>query len=249
MVAGNWKMNTSRQSGIDLAKAVAASVTDDLVDVVVCPPFPYLIPVGESIAGTRVGLGAQNLYHENPGAFTGEVALGMLKDVGCKYVVIGHSERRHVLGETNELINKKIVAALNGGLVVLFCIGELLSERQANQTDAVLNNQLTKGLAGVSAESLSKGNLIIAYEPVWAIGTGVVATNEQAEEAHRGVRAWLQTHYNAEVAEKMRILYGGSVKASNAAGLLSQPNVDGALVGGASLKTEEFVPIIQAARR
>ena len=245
-VAGNWKMTTNRQSATELAAAIAEHVqggTD--VDVLVCPPFPYLDAVGAVVAESAISLGAQNAYFESPGAFTGEVAIEMLQDIGCDWVILGHSERRHVLGETDALINKKVAASLEKGLKVILCVGEQLSEREAEQTEAVLDSQLSGGLDGV-AESLV-GDLVIAYEPVWAIGTGLTATPEQAESAHAHLRNWLVNRYNSAVADATRILYGGSVKPDNALTLLQQPNVDGALVGGASLKAETFGPIIDAA--
>lgn len=246
-VAGNWKMNTTLASAQSLARELAATVPADKTsaDVLVAPPYPYLSAVGETLKGSAVQLGAQNAWHTEPGAYTGEVGVDMLKDVGCQQVILGHSERRHVLEETNELINNKVKAVLAGGLDVILCVGELLAEREADQTEAVLNGQMEGGLADVSAESF--GKITIAYEPVWAIGTGKTATPDQAEAAHASLREWLKEHYNAEVADQTRILYGGSVKPNNAAELLQQSNVDGALVGGASLKAEQFVPIIQAA--
>lgn len=246
-VAGNWKMNTTLASGQALARELAAAVPTDKtsVDVLVAPPFPYLSAIGEALKGSAVQLGAQNAWHTAPGAYTGEVAVEMLKDVGVTQVILGHSERRHVLGETDELINSKVKAVLAGGLDVILCVGELLDERESEQTDAVLKQQMNSGLADVSADSF--GKITIAYEPVWAIGTGKTATPDQAESTHAFLRELLKSRYNSEVAEQTRILYGGSVKPDNAAELLNQSNVDGALVGGASLKAEQFVPIIQAA--
>jgi triosephosphate isomerase len=211
------------------------------------PPYPYLIPVAQAIAGSGVALGAQNAYFEPPGAFTGEVAVDMLKDVGCRCVILGHSERRHVLAETDELINRKIKAVLAAGLQPVFCVGELLDERNAGRTDDVLDRQLAGSLAGVAAEAAER--LVIAYEPVWAIGTGVNATPEQAESAHSHLRKRLAERYNSGLAGRLRILYGGSVKPDNAESLLGQTNVDGALIGGASLKAETFLPIVDAAVR
>lgn len=247
LVAGNWKMNSTRESARSLAETLVAQLPQHrgAVDVLVCPPFPYLTTVAACLEGSGVALGAQNAYFEPPGAFTGEVAVEMLVDVGCGYVLLGHSERRHVLGETDELIRKKVDAALAGGLQVVLCVGELLSEREAGQTEAVLDRQLKQGLAGVSADVLQK--VVIAYEPVWAIGTGQTASPEQAESAHDHLRNQLASRYNSEQAEVTRVLYGGSVNPQNARSLLEQPNVDGALVGGASLKAESFLPIVQAA--
>lgn len=248
LVAGNWKMNTDQASGPALAKALAAAVPDpnDAAEVLVCPPFPYLSHVKAAVETSGVQLGAQNVYFEDSGAFTGEVSVAMLRDVGCSHVILGHSERRHVLGETDADINKKVKSAKAGGLKVVLCVGELLSEREASETETVLNRQLAGGLDGVSDKDAD--TLIIAYEPVWAIGTGVTATPDQAESAHEHIRKWIANRYNAGLSDRMRILYGGSVKADNAKTLLQQPNVDGALVGGASLKADSFLPIIEAAR-
>ncbi len=248
-VAGNWKMNLVGDTARKLADGVAAAVPagETVIDALVCPAYPYLATVGEAVSGSGVQLGAQDVYHEAPGAFTGEVSTEMLVDLGCQWVILGHSERRHLIGETDELINKKVAAALKAGLKVMLCVGELLSDREANQTEAILDGQLEGSLQGVSEEDLAR--VAVAYEPVWAIGTGVTATKEQAESAHAHVRKWLAGRYNSKVAEGTRILYGGSVKPDNAAELMSQSNIDGVLVGGASLKTELFVPIIEAARQ
>ena len=246
LIAGNWKMNTCKQSAGDLVSALAAEVSAprDDVEVVVCPPAPYLALVAEKAAGSGVQVGGQNTWHEDSGAFTGETSCGMLKDVGCEWVILGHSERRHVLGECDELINKKTKKALESGLQVMLCCGELLEDREANNTENVLTTQMAGGLADITAEQMS--GVVVAYEPVWAIGTGKVASDEQAEAAHAFLRGWLAERFDSSVADATRILYGGSVKPDNAVGLLGQPNVDGALVGGASLKPELFVPIIQA---
>jgi triosephosphate isomerase len=247
LVAGNWKMNTTRESATALARAVVDGTRESRsrVDVLVAPPFPYLLPVVEIARGSGVVVAAQNAYHEKPGAFTGEVAMEMLVDVGCTSVILGHSERRHLLGESDAAINLKVRAALANNLQVILCVGELKEERLNQQTEAVLDRQMEGGLAGVSAAELSR--LVIAYEPVWAIGTGLTATPEQAEQAHLHLRKWLEGRYNAEAAQGMRILYGGSVKPDNAEELIAQPNVDGALVGGASLKADQFLAIVAAA--
>jgi triosephosphate isomerase len=245
-VAGNWKMNMQRQTATTLANGLKQAVAgSNAVDVAVCPPFPYLDVVGSAIAGSEITLGAQNVYFEKEGAFTGEVSVGMLLDIGCRWAIIGHSERRQIFGETDELISRKTAAAVGAGLHAIVCVGELLDQRQAGQTEAVLDAQMAGSLAGIDAAAFDR--IVIAYEPVWAIGTGVTATAEQAESAHLHLRNWLANRYNSQVAEATRILYGGSVKAQNALSLLSQPNVDGALVGGASLKIDDFVPIIRAA--
>ena len=246
-VAGNWKMNMDT-SGV---AALAAGLKEQLnicenasnVDVAVCPPFVYLPMVAAALKDSNIAVGAQDVYFEANGAFTGEISVAMLKDIGCDFVLAGHSERRHVIGETDELINKKVLAALEGGLEVILCIGELLEERQQNNTEAVNERQLRNGLANVSKDQMAK--ITIAYEPVWAIGTGVTATKEQAQEAHAFCRGVLSNIFDSEVAQTVRIQYGGSVKPDNAAELMAQPDVDGALVGGASLKVDDFIGIIQ----
>jgi triosephosphate isomerase len=246
LIAGNWKMNLDRAGGIALAKGVAEKAADVAqADLLVCPPSVYVASVADAVKGSKVAVGAQNMYHEASGAFTGEISAAMLKDIGATYVILGHSERRHILKETDADINKKTLAALAAGLIPIVCVGELLEEREAGKTADVIKTQFDGSLAGVSAEQIVKS--VIAYEPVWAIGTGKVATPEQAEEVHADLRSLLAKRYNQEVAEKVRILYGGSVKASNAAELLGQPNIDGALVGGASLKVDDFIGIAQGA--
>jgi triosephosphate isomerase len=244
-IAGNWKMNTTAASGATLAKALAEQVgTQEGVDVAVCPPFPYLSAVKAALGASRIALGAQDVFYENDGAFTGEVSAAMLKDVGCTYAICGHSERRHVIGETDEIINSKVLKAIAEGIGPIFCVGELLSQRQAGETLDVVTRQVRMGLEGVTGADI--GKVTIAYEPVWAIGTGVVATSAQAQEVHAMIRKLLAEMYDAPTAERIRIQYGGSVKASNAKELLGCPDVDGALVGGASLKAAEFVGIIRA---
>ena len=239
-------MNTDRVSGVSLAKEIATEIgANSAVEVAVAPPFVYLPAISEAIAGSGVELAAQNAHFESQGAFTGEVAPGMLADVGCDYVILGHSERRQIFGETDELINKKLAAAIQQGLKVILCLGETLEERDGNLTESVLERQLSGGLAGRSSEELK--DLVIAYEPVWAIGTGRNATPEQAQSAHAFIRGWLSNQIGAGIGESTRIQYGGSVKPENAAELLSQADVDGALVGGASLKAESFLAIIRAA--
>ena len=246
-------MNTTLQSGQSLAAEIvsglaglSAGIQVAGIEVGVCPPAPYLIPISAVIRGSSVQLGAQNVSAEKPGAFTGELAIEMLLDVGCQWVILGHSERRQFFGDTDTVINRKLLATLDRGLKAIFCIGEMLEDRQSGRTEAVLESQLSKGMLGLSAEQMER--VVIAYEPVWAIGTGVTASNEQAQAAHAYLRGWLASHYNPQVAQATRILYGGSVKGSNAQGLLGQADVDGALVGGASLKVEDFAPIVQAAR-
>ena len=243
-IIGNWKMYTNTTEAERLAKAVAVGVgKEDRVCVAVCPPFPYLALVGSNLKGSSVALGAQNLYPEKEGAFTGEVSPTMLLDLRCKFVILGHSERRYKLGESNGFINQKVHVALDAGLHVILCVGETLEQRKANQTTEVLEQQIILGLAAVSADSMPR--LSVAYEPIWAIGnTGHHATPQQAEEEHIVIRKRL-AHMFGKPAQSVVIQYGGSVKPENAAGLLSQPNVDGALIGGASLNADQFLAIVQ----
>ncbi len=236
-------MNLLSSVGDGLAQALAAKYSAAAIEILVCPAFPYLSSVGSAIRGSAVQLGAQNLCAEAQGAFTGEVCGDMLKDVGCGSVLIGHSERRQIFGESDELIAKKVAAGLKHGLQVVLCVGELLAERQSDQMEAVLARQMT-GLANVSAVEMAQ--VVIAYEPVWAIGTGVTASTEQAQQSHAFLRSQLKSLYGESVAAATRILYGGSVKPDNALELMSQPDVDGALVGGASLKADSFGAIIDA---
>lgn len=246
LVVGNWKMNLLRREAAALAYAVAEwAAAHAEPELVLCPPFVYLEAVGQVLRDTRVALGAQNVYPQTSGAFTGEISPAMLADLGCRYVIIGHSERRQLLGETDEFICNKVLAALQAGLQPILCVGELLAERERGETRAVVTRQLVQALGGLPAEQLSR--LVLAYEPVWAIGTGRVATAAQAEEVQADLRNTLGSRYNAAAAEEVRILYGGSVKADNAAELLAQPDVDGALVGGASLKADEFLRIAACA--
>jgi triosephosphate isomerase len=246
IIAGNWKMNLNRASAVALAKEVAERTSAIAsAEVAVCPPSVYLDAVGKVLEGSSVGLGAQDMYHQPNGAFTGEISASMLLDLGCRYVILGHSERRHLMGETDADVNKKTLAALAAGLTPIVCVGELLAEREARQTAAVIRRQFDGSLAGLSHEQIAR--VVIAYEPVWAIGTGKVATPEQAEEVHMDLRKILAERYNAQVADAVRIQYGGSVKPGNAAELLAQPNVDGALVGGASLNADDFMGIVAAA--
>jgi triosephosphate isomerase len=248
LIAGNWKMNTNRASAVALARGVAERAGNfGHLDLLVCPPAVYLAPVRDVVSGTPVSVGAQNMYHEPEGAFTGEISAAMLLDVGCRYVILGHSERRHILGETDKDVNRKTLAALSAGLIPIVCVGELLAEREAGQTAAVIRRQFDGSLANVRDDQIER--VVIAYEPVWAIGTGKVATPEQAEEVHADLRRLLAERYNDRSAAAVRIVYGGSVKPSNAGDLLSQPNIDGALVGGASLKVEDFLGIASGAAK
>ena len=245
-VVGNWKMHTTTAEARHLAQAIADGVgIEDRVSVAICPPFPYLALVGEILKGSHVALGAQNLYPEKEGAFTGEVSPTMLLDLGCKYVILGHSERRHKLGESDTFINQKVIVALAADLDVILCIGETLEQRNNDQTEAVLDRQLIQGLADVSADTLPR--LTIAYEPVWAIGRpGHGATPQQAQEAHAVIRRRFGQMFGESSAQTLAIQYGGSVKPENAAALLSRHGVDGALIGGASLRADQFLAIVQA---
>lgn len=245
-IAGNWKMFTDSASASALARAVVdGAASFPKVRVAVCPPFPYLGIVAGVVKGTGVKLGAQNCADKVEGAFTGEVSPRMLKDVGCDSVILGHSERRQYFREDDALVNRKLHLALTEGLQVILCIGETIDERKAEKTETVLDTQLTGGLKDVSAQHLEK--IVVAYEPVWAIGTGLTATPQQAQDAHAFIRRRVGQLINATAADSLIIQYGGSVKADNAATLLSQPDVDGALVGGASLKPADFLTIIKSA--
>jgi triosephosphate isomerase len=245
-VAGNWKMYTTAATARRLAADVVHGLAGETrVAVAVCPPFPYLSAVAEVLRGSPVALGAQNLYPAKEGAYTGEVSPTMLLDVGCKYVILGHSERRHKLGESDAFINRKLHAALSTGLHVILSLGETLDERTAKRTEMVLDGQLTGSLADLDAPGLA--NVVLAYEPVWAIGTGVNATPEQAQQAHAFIRRRVGERFGADAAGRLLIQYGGSVKPDNAAALLHQTDVDGGLIGGASLKAGDFLAIVRAA--
>ena len=244
IIAGNWKLNKTISEAVALTtalKPLVAEVKD--VDIIVAPPFTALAAVSDAIVDSNIHLSAQDVYSEDSGAFTGEVSAPMLTDVGCAYVIIGHSERRQYFGETNESVNQKVKAALAHGLKPIICVGEQLEEREAGQTEAVIEDHVTGGTAGLSAAELLA--CVIAYEPVWAIGTGKTATPAQAQEVHSFIRGLLTQSYSAEVASQICIQYGGSVKPENAAELMAQPDVDGALVGGASLEAESFAQIVK----
>ena len=245
-IVANWKMHTTSFEAQQLAKGIVDGfAAPDHVTVVLCPPFPYLPVVGDMLRGSRVALGAQNVYPELEGAFTGEVSPTMLLDLGCKYIIVGHSERRHKLGESDAFINQKVKCALASGLDVILCIGETLEQRKAKQTELVLDGQLCKGLAGVVSETLSR--LSIAYEPVWAIGNDEHhATPQQAHDTHLLIRRKLSQIVGARWSNELPIHYGGSVEAENAAAFLGQPGIDGVLIGGASLKADEFLAIVNA---
>lgn len=244
-IAGNWKMNKTVGEACDFVRELKVTISgiSEKVEVAVAPPFTALYAVRRELEGSFIRLAAQNLYWEEKGAFTGEVSPPMLKEVGCHYVIIGHSERRQYFGETDETVNRRIKAALTHGLKVIFCIGETLKEREGGETFSVIERQMEGGLKGLGEKEI--GKVVIAYEPVWAIGTGKTATPEQAEEVHRFIREKLGKLYSRETSEEIRIQYGGSVTPENIRGLMNQPNIDGALVGGASLKAESFSKIVR----
>ncbi|MCK9425157.1 MAG: triose-phosphate isomerase [Ignavibacteriaceae bacterium] len=246
VIAGNWKMNLNLQESISLISGIKNGLgpLSSNVEVIVCPPYTSLETASTLVKNSPVKLGAQNMCFEESGAYTGEISAAMLKSVGCEYVILGHSERRTIFGESDATINKKIHKALVSGLLPIFCIGETLDEREKGITFDVVKRQVVEGLKNVDAENMKK--IIIAYEPVWAIGTGKVASKEQAEEVHAFIRKELTVLYKSEVAEQIIIQYGGSVKPDNAVELLSQLNIDGALVGGACLKADLFLGIIKA---
>jgi len=244
-IAGNWKMHKTRSEAAELAKALVSQLKDGKHKYLVAPSFTALETVGNIVAGTNIMLGAQNMAAEEQGAHTGEVSVLQLKDLGVQAVILGHSERRHIYKEDDELINKKVRLALKHGLEVILCVGELLEEREAGKAEAVCETQTVKGLEGVSAEDLKR--VTIAYEPVWAIGTGKTATPEDADAIHAYIRKVIGKLYGEAAAKAMCIQYGGSVKPENAAQLMAKENVDGALVGGAALKAETFVPIAKFA--
>ena len=246
LVAGNWKMNLLVGEAVGLVDALKPLVRDvSGVDIVVCPTFVVLDAVGKALEGSNVELGGQNCYTKENGAYTGEISPQMLQDVGCAWTIIGHSERRQYFEESDALLNEKVRFALAAGLKVMFCIGETLEEREGGEMNDVLERHVAQGLVGLAEADFDR--LAVAYEPVWAIGTGVTATPEQAEEAHAFVRGLVAEQFGDAVAERVRIQYGGSVKPSNAAELMAKPNVDGALVGGASLKADTFAAIVEAA--
>ena len=246
LVAGNWKMNTDLAEAVRLASEVARGVGDEAVAVAICPPFVSLEAAAEILRDTPVRLGAQNMHAEENGAFTGEISAPMLASVGCDYVILGHSERRQLFGETDEGVNRKVKAALRHGLVPILCVGETLEQREAGREEHVVGEQLRAALDGVQVAEAS--DVVVAYEPVWAIGTGRTASPEQAQAMHRFVRDRLVDALG-ETGRAVEILYGGSVKPNNAAELFAQPDIDGGLIGGASLDAESFAAIIDAARR
>jgi len=246
IIAGNWKMNNDLNESQSLVSGIISGLgNDDKCEVIVCPPFTSLSEVHSLVKDSPVKLGAQNMFFEESGAYTGEISAGMLKSVGCEYVMLGHSERRTIFGESDEWINNKIKKAIESELKVIFCIGETLAQREEGVTDAVVKNQIINGVQNVTSENLK--TITIAYEPIWAIGTGKTASPVQAQEVHAFIRNLIEEIYSKESAENLIIQYGGSVKPDNAANLLSQPDIDGALVGGACLKPASFLSIIASA--
>ena len=244
LIAGNWKMYKTPADAAETARELVERVTGVTgVDIMIAPTYTALEPVFKVIKDSPVALGAQNLFWENEGAYTGEISAPMLKSVGCRYAIIGHSERRQYFGETDETVNKKIQAAIQVGLKPVFCVGETEKERESEQTLSVLDKQVKKGLEGLVSDQLD--TLIIAYEPVWAIGTGKTATDDQAQEVHQFIRSLLEKNFSGALSDATRILYGGSVKPDNIAGLMTMPDIDGALVGGASLDAESFSKIVK----
>lgn len=246
IVAGNWKMNTTVAEGVELAKSIVAKVNEVPSDVtlVVAPPFTHLVPVAAELKGTDIALSAQNCANQPKGAFTGEVAAAMIKDAGCSYTILGHSERREYYGETSATLVEKINLAFASGLKVIFCVGEKLDERNAGKHFEVVGNQISEVLYTLTPEQMA--DVVIAYEPVWAIGTGVTATSEQAQEIHAFIRKFVADKFGAQVADDTTILYGGSCKPSNAAELFACKDIDGGLIGGASLKADDFLAIAKA---
>lgn len=247
VIAGNWKMNNDLQQSVNLIEELKSKLANKTVncDVVICPPFTSLYEAKKIIDGSIIKLGAQNMFYEDSGAFTGEISAPMLKSVGCEYVILGHSERRTIFGEKDEMINKKVRKAISQNLKPILCVGETLEEREKDVTEKVVKRQIEKGLNYVTPDEVL--SVIIAYEPVWAIGTGKTATPEQAQEVHAFIRKLLASMYSKDFAELIPIQYGGSVKPDNAKELLSQKDIDGALVGGACLKADSFIGIIDAA--
>lgn len=244
LIAGNWKMHKTVREAVHFAERLKKEVgASDDREVVIAPPFPALYPVAEVISGSGIGLSAQNVSDRTEGAFTGEVSAKMLVDAGCEYVIIGHSERRTLFGERNDLIHGKIITAVSFGLKPIFCIGETLEEREAGRTFSIVGKQIKEGLNNLSADGIRQ--LVIAYEPVWAIGTGRTATPEQAQEVHAHIREVMDTTWGRDVCRDIRVIYGGSVNPGNIGGLMAQHDIDGALVGGASLDFDSFVRIIR----
>ena len=244
IIAGNWKMYKDVNEAVELTNGIKRGVFDvENVEIVICPPFVDLSVVGDMLVESNIGFGGQNCYWETEGAFTAEISVPMLKSVGCKYVIIGHSERRKYFGETDETVNKKVAAAIDGGIIPIMCVGETLDQREAGQTMEVVKTQVEGGLKGFDEAYIN--TLVIAYEPVWAIGTGKTATPDQAQEVHAMIRKLLCDLYSETLSESTRVLYGGSVKPDNIEVLMSEKDIDGGLIGGASLKSDNFVDIIK----
>jgi triosephosphate isomerase len=246
IIAGNWKMNKTGAEAASFARDLKIKTLNiNKTEIIVCPPFTALAPVYEMLKESRIKMGAQNVHWEPDGAYTGEVSAEMIEEAGCKYVIIGHSERRQYFGETNQSVNKKIKQTLTTNLSPIFCIGETLQQRQDGQTNEIVKKQLIEGLVDLSSDQMRR--IVLAYEPVWAIGTGLTATPEQAEEVHQFIRELIDERFNTQVGEVGSILYGGSAKPDNIKELLSQQNIDGGLIGGASLKVDSFVTMIKIA--
>ncbi len=243
IIAGNWKMNMTPSRGVELVTALKPLVADAACDVVICPPFVDLVAVGEAIRGSNIRLGAQNMHFAEKGAYTGEISADMLRELGVEYVIIGHSERRQYFAETDETVNKKVVAALEKGLTPIMCCGETLEQREAGITDDFVSGQVEAGLNGLSAEQVKQ--VVIAYEPIWAIGTGKTATKEEANATIGVVRKTVARAFGDEAAAAVRIQYGGSMNAKNATELMSMDQIDGGLIGGAALKPEDFAKVVK----
>ena len=246
IIAGNWKMHNNLSESQNLVTKLVNGLNDQNInrEVIICPPFTSLTEVSNLLSGTKIELGAQNMHFENKGAFTGEISADMLKSIGCKYVILGHSERRNIFGETDELINRKIKQALISELTPIFCMGETLEQREDGITNDVIKKQISEGMKGLSEEDVNK--IIIAYEPIWAIGTGKTATPDQAQEVHKFIRSLLRENFSENSSQNIPVLYGGSVKPDNAEDLLAKEDIDGVLVGGACLDVDSFISIINA---
>ncbi|HAM38186.1 MAG: triose-phosphate isomerase [Elusimicrobia bacterium RIFOXYC2_FULL_34_12] len=243
LIAGNWKMNKTVKESVELVSVLKQKLTDvKNREILVCPSYISLYAVKEALKNTNIKVGAQNMYFEKSGAFTGEISPLMLKDINCDYVIIGHSERRQYFGETDESVNKKMKVAFESGIIPIVCVGETLQQREKNETFLIIEKQIKIGVAGLSGEQMKK--LVIAYEPVWAIGTGKTATPQQAEEIHAFIRKLYSELYGKDAAEDIRILYGGSVKPDNISEIMKQPNIDGGLIGGAALKADDFIKLV-----
>ena len=246
IVAGNWKMNNTVAEALALVTEIKRQSAESKgVDIVLCPPFTVLQAVSNAISGTAIGLGAQNMHWEKAGAFTGEVSAAMLRELYCHYIIIGHSERRTLFGETDEAVNRKVKTALASNLCPIVCVGETLQQRQANQTEAIIRTQVLNGLKDIGVDQFTP--VIMAYEPIWAIGTGLTATPDQAQAVHKFIRGLLQEMAGEHVAQTVRIQYGGSVKPANARELFHQPDIDGGLIGGAALDANSFMAVVNAA--